>query len=96
MQVCFLGLTETALLLGDKPNAAAMLLKHIMGNLPEGRYIKLKIPSENQDAVSLMKKIGFSTEPDKANPHLIMFTKYRFQVDTSKVYCLLNDMHQFA
>ena len=86
--------TELCPLIAENPEAATCLLKHVLEINPEGYKLKVKIPSENADAVRLMETIGFPTYDP--NPHLIMFTKYRFRTNMRKVYCILNDVNQFG
>ena len=73
---------------------AAMLLHEIMKVVPEDHMLKVKIPSENPHAISLLKRIGFST--DIKPPDMIMFTKHKFEVEMNKVYSVLNGNNVFA
>ena len=81
-------------LLADSLRLAAILLQHVMQIIPEGYTMNVKIPTENREAISLMKKIGFKTEM-KA-PDMFMFNRYKFPVEISKVYSVLNGWSQFA
>ena len=85
--------TELKPMLADSPNVAVTLLEHIMKVTPEGHDFKVKIISENIDAMSLMERIGFSTE---MKSDTVMFNKQKFQVKTSCIYSLLNGNNQFA
>ena len=87
--------TQIKPLLADNPKVAATLLNHALKIVPSGYRVKVKIPSENAEAVSLMEKVGFSTKSSKA-PDMIMFTKRKFQVKINKVYSVLNGWNQFA
>ena len=86
--------TQIKPLLADNPVVAATLLNHALKVVPVGYKVKAKIPSENPDAMSLMAKIGFSTESKV--PDMIMFNKCKFQVNINKVYSVLNGWNQFA
>ena len=86
--------TQIKPLHADNPAVAAMLLQKTLEVIPEGYKVKIKVPSENPDAMSLMEKIGFSTGI-KA-PDMIMFNKYKFQVKMNQVYSVMNGWNQFA
>ena len=86
--------TELCPMITDSQDNAIFLLKRILDGMPEGSRLKVKIPSENINAVQIMTSIGFPIHDP--NPHLIMFTRYRFETDICKVYSVLNDVNQFA
>ena len=86
--------TQLKPLLADSPEVAAMLLYEIMKVVPEDHMLKVKIPSENPHAISLMKTIGFST--DIKPPDTIMFSKHQFKVEMNKVYSAVNGNNVFA
>ena len=86
--------TQLKPLLADSPDVAAMLLCEMMKVVPEDHMLKVKIPSENSHAISLMKRIGFSTDIKPSD--MIMFTKHKFEVEMNKVYSVLNGNNVFA
>ena len=86
--------TQLKPLLADNPEVAAMLLYEVMKVVPEDHMLKVKIPSENLHAITLMKRIGLFT--DIKPPDTIMFTKHQFEVEMNKVYSLLNGNNVFA
>ena len=85
--------TELKPMLADNPNIAISLLEHVIKVTPKGHDFKVKVISENIDAVSLMTKIGFST---KMKSDTMMFNKQKFQVKTSCIYSAINGNNQFA
>ena len=84
--------TELKPMLADSPNIAVTLLEHVIKVTPQGHDFKVKVTSENPDAMSLMKKIGFSAKKKDT----VMFNKQKFQVKTSYIYSILNGNNQFA
>ena len=78
----------------DNFAVATMLLQKTSEIIPKGYEVKVKVPSENPEAMSLKEKIGFST--DIKPPDVIMFNKCKFQVKMSKVYSVMNGWNQFA
>ena len=86
--------TQIKPLHADNSAMAAMLLQKTLEVIPEGYNVKVKGPSENPDAISLMEKIGFLTNIKPSD--MIMFNKYKFQVKMSTVYSVMNGWNQFA
>ena len=86
--------TQLKPLLADTSAVAAKLLNHALKVTPKGFKLKVKVLSENVNAMTLMEKVGFSTEIKP--PDMIMFSKTKFQIKTDKVYSVLNGWNQFA
>ena len=86
--------TQIKPLHADSPTVAAMLVQRCLEVIPEGYKVKVKILTENPEAMSLLEKVGFST--DIKPPDMIMFNKPKFQVKTNKVYSVMNGWNQFA
>ena len=86
--------TQLTPLHADTSSLARILLKHVMQVTPEGYQIKVKVPLGNPDAISLLEKIGFSTQLNP--PDILMFTDHKIEVKINKVYSVMDGWNHFA
>ena len=86
--------TELKPMLANNLNVAIALLEQVIKVTPKDHLFKVNIITENSSAVTLFEHIGFSMGVNA--PDTVMFNKHKFQVDTTRVYSILNGNNQFA